>query len=84
MTKDAILTAIQHIAIDDFCIDDDDMKPETPLSVIVVESLDAVEFLMALEEEFGDKLVFDVDQYEHMQRTQTISDLVDYIHAKLN
>ncbi len=52
-----------------------DIKPETSLKDLGLDSLDLVEVLMDIEEEFG-------IEFEDMESLQTVNDVLSYIEEK--
>jgi acyl carrier protein len=79
MTRAAILHALQEIVIDQLGVSRDQAGPDAQFDVLnIIDSLDAIEMVMAAEFEFGiDIPDGDVDHFK------TIEDAVVYIERRI-
>lgn len=64
---------IKKIAVDMFEIDENLLKPETTLNELGLDSLDKIEFMFALEEEFKIKIP------DREVKINTVQDLIDNV-----
>ena len=72
------LDKIKEIIAEQLSVEEDAVKMETHLMKdLEADSLDAVEIIMAIEDEFG----IDVPD-EDAEKFQTVSDIVSYVEAK--
>ncbi|HZW83600.1 MAG TPA: acyl carrier protein [Candidatus Deferrimicrobium sp.] len=70
----AIFDKVKAIIVDQLGVDEDDVKMETSFEELNADSLDIVELVMALEEEF------DIDiPDEDAEKIRTVALAVDYI-----
>jgi acyl carrier protein len=70
----AIFDKVKAIIVDQLGVDEDDVKLETSFEELNADSLDIVELVMALEEEF------DIDiPDEDAEKIRTVALAVDYI-----
>ena len=70
-----IYKKVREIVMDRFDKEEDDITPETSFQdTLQADSLDLVELIMALEEEFH----LEVPD-EEIKKIQTVGDIVDYI-----
>ncbi len=70
-----IFDKIKDIIIDQLQVEESDVEPETNLMKdLSADSLDAVEIIMAIEEEFGIEI-----PDEDAENIQTVGDLVKYV-----
>ena len=80
----SVLEKIQEITAEKLSVDIGDVKPESSFTEDVeADSLDVVELIMALEEEFStdDKAIEISD--EDAENIRTVQDAVDYISSKV-
>lgn len=72
------LDKIKEIIAEQLSIEEDAVKMETHLMKdLEADSLDAVEIIMAIEDEFGIEV-----PDEDAEKFQTVSDIVSYVEAK--
>lgn len=80
----SVLEKIQEITAEKLSVDVGDVKPESSFTEdLEADSLDVVELIMALEEEFStdDKAIEISD--EDAENIRTVQDAVDYISSKV-
>ncbi|MGI6336488.1 MAG: acyl carrier protein [Clostridiales bacterium] len=71
-----ILETIKRLLAEQFSVEEDSITLETDFaSDLNADSLDAVEFVMALEEEFDLKNLAEED----IKKFKTVGDVVDYV-----
>ena len=71
---------LKELILSQFGIDEDQLTPDTDIvDDLGADSLDVMEMLMALEEEYG-ILVVDDDVSE----LRTISEIVEFVESKIN
>ncbi len=71
---------VKHIIVEQLGVDEDEVKPEASfVDDLGADSLDVVELVMALEEEFGLEI-----SDEEAEKLTTVKHAIDYIsaHAK--
>ena len=68
---------IKKIIVDQLGVDADAVTPETTIEDLGVDSLDLVETIMTVEDEFG--ITFDDGDVEGLK---TVGDIADYIESK--
>ncbi len=68
---------IKKIIVDQLGVDADAVTPETTIENLGVDSLDLVETIMTVEDEFG--VTFDDSDVEGLK---TVGDIADYIESK--
>ncbi len=71
---------VKRIIVDQLGVDEDEVKPESSfVDDLGADSLDVVELVMALEEEFGLEI-----NDEDAEKISTVTQAIDYIssHAK--
>lgn len=79
MTKSEVFRQIKKIVMEKFNLEEDDVKlSSTFVEDVGADSLDLVDLVMALEDEFGIK----VDE-EDTEDLRSIENVVDYIYEKL-
>ncbi|HXV75440.1 MAG TPA: acyl carrier protein [Candidatus Polarisedimenticolaceae bacterium] len=68
---------VKHIIVEQLGVDEDEVKPEASfVDDLGADSLDVVELVMALEEEFGLEI-----SDEDAEKLRTVKQAVDYIGA---
>lgn len=78
MSDDAILQRIRAIIVDQLGVEEDEVKPEASfIDDLGADSLDLVELIMALEEEFGTDI-----PDEDAERINTVGDAIEYIRER--
>ena len=71
---------VQEIIVEQLGVDEADIKPEASfVDDLNADSLDLVELVMSLEEEFGTEI-----SDEDAENIRTVQDAVDYIDERLN
>ncbi|WP_100872310.1 acyl carrier protein [Pseudozobellia sp. WGM2] len=79
MTKEEIVEKIDIFLIDEFEVDEDEIKPEANLKeALDLDSLDFVDLVVAVESNFGVKLVG-----EDFVNVHTLQNFYDLIESKL-
>lgn len=79
MTKEQVFDKVKGIIVDQLGVSEDDVTTEaTFLGDLGADSLDLVELIMALEEEFDIEI-----PDEDAEKLQTVGDAVDYIRENL-
>ena len=69
-----------HVIADQLSVNEDDVVPEASfIDDLNADSLDLVELIMSLEEEFGVKI-----SDEDAAKIQTVQDAMDYLHEHAN
>lgn len=68
---------IKKIIVDQLGVDADAVTPDTTIENLGVDSLDLVETIMTVEDEFG--ITFDDGDVEGLK---TVGDIADYIESK--
>lgn len=71
------LDKIKKILVEQLDVDEEAIKPETTIEELGADSLDLVEMIMNLEEEFGIQI-----EDEDMDDLKTVGDIIDYIKSK--
>jgi acyl carrier protein len=69
-----VFDKVKSIVIDQLGVDEGDVNPETTFEELNADSLDIVELIMALEEEFD----LDIPD-EEAEKIKTVGDAVNYI-----
>lgn len=72
---------VKHIIVEQLGVDEDEVKPDASfVDDLGADSLDVVELVMALEEEFGIEI-----SDEDAEKISTVKQSIDYIqgHAKV-
>jgi acyl carrier protein len=71
---------LSKIVVEQLGVDEADIKPEASfVEDLNADSLDLVELVMSLEEEFGTEI-----SDEDAERIRTVQDAVDYVDERLN
>ena len=80
----SVLEKIQEITAEKLSVDIGDVKPESSFTEdLEADSLDVVELIMALEEEFStDEKAIEMSD-EDAENIRTVQDAVDYISSKV-
>ena len=77
MTEEEIFTKIRDILADNFEVDKDKITKETNFTNdLDADSIDIVEFILQLEDEFGSEI-----SDEDAEKIKTVGDAVNYIAA---
>ena len=80
MTKDQIIEKVNYFLIDEFEADEDDITPQANLkTTLELDSLDDVDIVVAVESNFGVKLVGD-----DFTNVVVLQDFYDLIERKVN
>lgn len=78
MSKEELLEKVTEIVIDQLGVDKEHATPTASIADdLAADSLDCIELVMALEEEFGLAI-----PEEDMEKLKTINDVVDYLISK--
>lgn len=78
MSRDDILKKVTEIVIDQLGVDQEQATPTASIvDDLAADSLDCVELLMSLEEEFGIGI-----PEEDAEKLKTINDAVDYLISR--
>jgi acyl carrier protein len=78
MANEEILVKVKAVIVDQLNVDAADVSPESAfVDDLGADSLDIVELVMALEEEFGTSI-----PDEEAENIRTVGNAVDYIAAK--
>ena len=81
MTMDEIFKTMQDLIAEQFAIDTDEIGMDSSfVDDLGADSVDLVELVMAMEEEFD---VGEIDE-EHLTGLKTVGDCVRYLYNKLN
>ena len=76
----AVFERVRKIIADQLGVDEAEIKPETSfVEDLNADSLDLVELIMSLEEEFGVKI-----SDEDAAKILTVQDAMDYLHEHAN
>lgn len=79
MSTDSILESVQNILVDQLGVDADNITMESNfIDDLNADSLDIVELVMAMEQEFGISI-----PDEEAERIKTVGDAVEFIKASL-
>ncbi len=80
MTKEEIIKIINEFLVDEFEMEESQLKPDALLKDdLNIESLDFVDIAVVIEKKFGFKV-----KGEEMINVRTLNDLYDYIFNYLN
>jgi acyl carrier protein len=75
-----VFEKVKEIIVEQLGVDEDKVQPDTHLMKdLEADSLDAVEIIMAIEEEYGIEI-----PDEDAEKFQKVSDLVDFVEEKSN
>ena len=72
-----ILEKVQQVLVTELSLDQEEVTMEKSFTELGIDSLDLVELVMQLEEEFDITI-------EEAESLQTVGDVVNYIAAKVN
>jgi len=75
--KQETLKKISALVVEKLNIDPEAIRPDVTLQDLGADSLDMVEIIMKVEEEFGIEI-----NDEDAEKLHTMQEVVDYIHAK--
>ena len=78
-----VFERVKKVAVDRLAVEEDKVTPETSFQEdLNADSLDLVELIMAIEEEFSDggKEIRIAD--EDAEKIQTVQDAVEYLHTQ--
>jgi acyl carrier protein len=80
MTKDVIVEKINYFLVDEFEVEEEEIAPQANLKeTLELDSLDFVDLVVAIEANFGVKLVG-----EDFIRVITLQDFYDLIEKKIS
>jgi len=80
MTKEVIVEKINYFLIDEFEVEEEEIAPQANLKeTLELDSLDFVDLVVAIESNFGVKLVG-----EDFTNVETLQDFYDLIERKLS
>lgn len=74
-----VFEKIKNIIVDQLGVDEEEVTMETSFEDLNADSLDVVELIMALEEEFGLEI-----SDEDAEKLTTVGAAVNYVKEKLN
>lgn len=74
-----VFEKIKNIIVDQLSVDEEEVTMETSFEDLNADSLDVVELIMALEEEFGLEI-----SDEDAEKLTTVGAAVNYVKEKLN
>ena len=81
METTMVLDVIKRLLAEQFTVEEDSITLDTDFEAdLSADSLDAVEFVMALEEEFDLENLADED----VERFKTVRDVVDFINERVD
>ena len=82
MTEPEFIDRVKSVLIEEFELDGAALHPDANLyENLGLDSLDSVDLVVALEKEFGFKVVRTVDE-ERIRAIRTIQDIVDFVVEK--
>ncbi len=77
MSQEAIFEKVRSIVVEQLSVDEGDVKPESNFqNDLGADSLDTVELVMALEEEFGCEI-----PDEEAEKITSVQQAIDYVLA---
>ena len=80
MTKEVIVEKINYFLVDEFEVEEEEIAPQANLKeTLELDSLDFVDLVVAIESNFGVKLVG-----EDFSNVDTLQDFYDLIERKLS
>ena len=84
MNNQEIFERIKQILVEEFEVDAEQITQESNLySELELDSLDSVDLIVALENEFGFKIDRAKDE-EELRELRTITDVSNFIQSKIN
>ncbi|MDH3974904.1 MAG: acyl carrier protein [Deltaproteobacteria bacterium] len=84
MTEQTIAQRTNNILVELFELEGEELTPESSLyEELGLDSLDSVDLIVALEKEFGFKVVRSVDE-EKIRAIRLLKDLYGFIEEKIN
>jgi acyl carrier protein len=75
----AVYTRLKDLLTDKFGVTEEDVSPEATFEDLDLDSLDLVDFSLAVEEEFGARITD-----EEAAELETLADTVELLYAKLD
>jgi acyl carrier protein len=82
MAEKTVEERVKEIVVNQLNVNEDQVKPEASfMNDLNADSLDIVELIMALEEEFKDEIQGEIPESE-AENLQTVGDVVSYIQEK--
>lgn len=83
MSEQEIRQRVHNIMVEVFELNEHDLAPEATLyDQLGLDSLDSVDLVVALEKEFGFKIVRQTDE-EKISAMRRLADIYEFIHYKL-
>lgn len=83
MNEQEMIERVRKILVENFELQADDLTPEATLyDQLGLDSLDSVDLVVALEKEFGFKIVRATDE-EKISAMRQLQDIYTFIHYKL-
>jgi acyl carrier protein len=80
MSTNELYAKVNSIIVEQLGVKEEDLRPEASfIDDLGADSLDTVELVMALEEEFDTEI-----PDEDAEKIRTVKDIYDYIDAKVN
>ncbi|MFV9925281.1 MAG: acyl carrier protein [Francisella endosymbiont of Hyalomma asiaticum] len=80
MSVNEVYAKVNSIIVEQLGVKEEDLKPEASfIDDLGADSLDTVELVMALEEEFDTEI-----PDEDAEKIKTVKDVYDYIDSKVN
>lgn len=80
MSANEVYAKVNSIIVEQLGVKEEDLKPEASfIDDLGADSLDTVELVMALEEEFDTEI-----PDEDAEKIRTVKDIYDYIDSKVN
>ncbi|MGQ4005722.1 acyl carrier protein [Francisellaceae bacterium CB300] len=80
MSANEVYAKVNSIIVEQLGVKEENLKPEASfIDDLGADSLDTVELVMALEEEFDTEI-----PDEDAEKIKTVKDVYDYINAKVN
>jgi acyl carrier protein len=83
MSEQEIRARLHSILVDQFEVNETDLTPDVTLyDQLGLDSLDSVDLVVAMEKEFGFKIVRSTDE-EKISAMRKLGDIYEFIHTKL-